>query len=85
MLDSTVESVNSALKRARASLRRQRPPNADRERPPAADSSSEDAIVAKFVSTRESADLDALAKSVYRSVDRKRLSVRRSQANGIAR
>jgi DNA-directed RNA polymerase specialized sigma24 family protein len=34
MLDSTVESVNSALKRARASLQRRRPPTADREPPP---------------------------------------------------
>jgi RNA polymerase sigma-70 factor (TIGR02960 family) len=60
MLDSTVESVNSALKRARASLQRRRPPTADREPPPASDSPSEDAIVAKFVSAYESADLDAL-------------------------
>jgi RNA polymerase sigma-70 factor (TIGR02960 family) len=60
MLDSTVESVNSALKRARASLQRPRPPTADREPPPASDSPSEDAIVAKFVSAYESADLDAL-------------------------
>jgi RNA polymerase sigma-70 factor (TIGR02960 family) len=60
MLDSTVESVNSALKRARASLRRRRPPAADREPPPASDSPSEDAIVAKFVSAYESADLDAV-------------------------
>ena len=59
-LDSTVESVNSALKRARASLQRRRPPTADREPPPASDSPSEDAIVAKFVSAYESADLDAL-------------------------
>src|SRR5437660_669610 len=59
MLDSTVESANSALKRARASLQRRWPPR-DRERPPARDSSSEDAIVAKFVSAYESADLDAL-------------------------
>ena len=37
MLDSTVESVNSALKRARASLQRQQPPAAGREPlPPAA-------------------------------------------------
>jgi RNA polymerase sigma-70 factor (TIGR02960 family) len=56
MLDSTVESVNSALKRARASLQRRRSPAADREPPPA----SEDAIVAKFVRAWESADLDAL-------------------------
>jgi len=61
MLDSTVESVNSALKRARASLQRRRPPTADREPPPRSDSpSSEDAIVTKFVSAWESADLDAL-------------------------
>jgi RNA polymerase sigma-70 factor (ECF subfamily) len=59
MLDSTVQSVNSALKRARAGLRR-RLPNADREPPPAGDSSSEDATVARFVSAWESADLDAL-------------------------
>jgi RNA polymerase sigma-70 factor (TIGR02960 family) len=50
MLDSTIESVNSALKRARTGLQRRRPPTADREPPPASDSSSEDAIVAKFVS-----------------------------------
>jgi RNA polymerase sigma-70 factor (TIGR02960 family) len=60
MLDSTVESVTSALKRARANLRRRRSPAADRESPPTSDSPSEDAIVAKFVSAYESADLDAL-------------------------
>jgi RNA polymerase sigma-70 factor (TIGR02960 family) len=60
MLDSTVESVNSALKRARASLQRRLPPTAGREPPPASDSLSEATIVAKFVSAYESADLDAL-------------------------
>jgi RNA polymerase sigma-70 factor (ECF subfamily) len=60
MLDSTVESVNSALKRARASLQRRRVSSADREPPRASDSPVEDAIVAKFVSAYESADLDAL-------------------------
>jgi RNA polymerase sigma-70 factor (ECF subfamily) len=60
MLDSTVESINSALKRARAGLQRSRPPTADRERPPASGSASEDAIVAKFVRAYESADLDAV-------------------------
>jgi RNA polymerase sigma-70 factor (TIGR02960 family) len=59
MLDSTVDSVKSALKRARASLQHRRT-TADREPPPQADSSSEDAIVAKFVNAWESADLDAL-------------------------
>jgi RNA polymerase sigma-70 factor (ECF subfamily) len=60
MLDSTVDSVNSALKRARANLQRRQQPTADREPPPASDSPSEDAIVAKFVRAYESADLDAL-------------------------
>ena len=60
MLDSTVESVTSALKRARASLQRQQPPAAGREPPPAASSPAEDAIVAKFVRAYESADLDAV-------------------------
>ena len=60
MLDSTVESVTSALKRARAGLQRRPPTTADREPPPAAGSPAEDAIVAKFVRAWESADLDAL-------------------------
>ena len=60
MLEVTVESVNSALKRARASLQRQQPPAAGREPPPVAGSPAEDALVAKFVRAWESADLDAL-------------------------
>jgi RNA polymerase sigma-70 factor (ECF subfamily) len=60
MLDSTVESVNSALKRARASMERQRPSRANNEPAPAPDSPSEDAIMAKFLSAWESADLDSL-------------------------
>jgi RNA polymerase sigma-70 factor (ECF subfamily) len=60
MLDSSVESVKSALKRARASLLHRRPPTDDREPPPAPDSPAEDAIVAKFLRAWESADLDAL-------------------------
>jgi RNA polymerase sigma-70 factor (ECF subfamily) len=59
MLDSTVESVNSALKRARATLQR-RPSAGGREPAPAAGSPAEDAIVAKFVRAWESADLDSL-------------------------
>jgi RNA polymerase sigma-70 factor (TIGR02960 family) len=58
-LNSTTESVNSALKRARASLHRQQLPG-DREPPPAAGSPSEDALVAKFVSAYQSGDLDDL-------------------------
>jgi len=60
MLDSTVESVNSALKRARASLERRWSPGTDRAPPVPAHSPSEDAVVGKFVRAWETADLDAL-------------------------
>jgi RNA polymerase sigma-70 factor (ECF subfamily) len=60
MLDSTVDSANSALKRARASLQRRLQPTDEHEPAPARDSPTEDAIVAKFVSAYESADLGAL-------------------------
>jgi RNA polymerase sigma-70 factor (TIGR02960 family) len=60
MLDTTVESTKGSLKRARASMQRQRPPDADRKQPPAVDSPAEEAMVAKFVSAYESADIDAL-------------------------
>jgi RNA polymerase sigma-70 factor (ECF subfamily) len=53
MLDSTVDSVNSALKRGRAGLERQR-------QPAAPGSADEAAIAAKFVDAYQSADLDAL-------------------------
>jgi RNA polymerase sigma-70 factor (ECF subfamily) len=56
MLDSSVESVNSALKRARASV----PPMGEREPPPAPDSPAEQALVAKFVRAYDSGDVDAL-------------------------
>jgi RNA polymerase sigma-70 factor (TIGR02960 family) len=58
MLDSSVESVNSALKRARTGLR-QRLPAGDPPAP-APGSAAEDELVAKFVSAYESADLDGL-------------------------
>jgi len=60
MLDSTVESVNSALKRARASLQRRLPPTGDREPPPAPDSRVERTLVANFVRAWQSGDVDAL-------------------------
>ena len=59
MLGTTVDSVNSALKRARASLRR-RPPAAGHQPPPVSGSPAEVAIVAKFVRAWESADMGAL-------------------------
>jgi RNA polymerase sigma-70 factor (ECF subfamily) len=60
MLDSTVESVTSALKRARASLQRSLPPMGGREPPPAPDSRPEQALVTDFVRAWESGDVDAL-------------------------
>ena len=60
MLDCTVESVTSALKRARAGLERRRPA-ADGEHPsPVAGSPAEEAVVARFARAWEAADLDAL-------------------------
>jgi Sigma-70, region 4/SnoaL-like domain len=60
MLDSTVESVNGALKRARASLQRRRPLIGAHGPPPAPDSPAEQALVANFVRAYESGDVDAL-------------------------
>ncbi len=60
MLDTSVDSVNSALKRARASLERRWSPGTDLESPPVSGSPAEDAVVAKFVRAWESADIDAL-------------------------
>ena len=60
MLDSTAESVNSALKRARASLQRRQPASADCEPPPLPGRPAEEALAAKFARAYESADLDAL-------------------------
>jgi RNA polymerase sigma-70 factor (ECF subfamily) len=60
MLDSTVDSVSSALKRARANLQSRRPPAGNRQAPPASGSPSEDAIAAKFARAWESTDVDGL-------------------------
>jgi len=56
MLEASVDSVNSALKRARAGLRHA----ADRTPPPAPGSAAEAALVRRFVRAYEAADLDAL-------------------------
>ena len=58
MIDSTVDAVNAALKRARAAVRSRRTPDADDAPPPG--SPSEYAVVAKFVHAWESADVEAL-------------------------
>jgi RNA polymerase sigma-70 factor (ECF subfamily) len=60
MLDLTVESVNSVLKRARAGLEHRRLAGVGREAPPAPGSPEEDAIAARFVAAWEAADMDAL-------------------------
>jgi RNA polymerase sigma-70 factor (TIGR02960 family) len=60
MLGSTVESVTSALKRARASLELKLPIGCDSVLADMSVSASEDAIVAKFVVAYESSDLDSV-------------------------
>jgi RNA polymerase sigma-70 factor (ECF subfamily) len=60
MLDSTVESVNSALKRARATLQHRQPHVGERAAAPARDSAVEQALVAKFVRAYESGHIEAL-------------------------
>jgi RNA polymerase sigma-70 factor (ECF subfamily) len=60
MLDATVESVTSALKRARAALEQRRRSTIPGEPPPVAASRAEDAVAAQFVRAWESADVDAL-------------------------
>ncbi|NUT94063.1 MAG: sigma-70 family RNA polymerase sigma factor [Saccharothrix sp.] len=60
MLDSSVESVTSALKRARATLHRRTPPSGTDDPPPAPASPAEEALVAKFARAYESGDVDAL-------------------------
>ncbi|MEV0406762.1 sigma-70 family RNA polymerase sigma factor [Actinoallomurus sp. NPDC050550] len=60
MLDSTVDSVNSALKRARAGLHHRLPSTGEHEPPPAPGSPSEQALVEKFVRAYGSGDVDAL-------------------------
>ena len=58
MLGSTVESVTSALKRARAGLDRRRLP--DHEAPPPPHSPSEQQLLAGFVTAWEAADVEAV-------------------------
>jgi RNA polymerase sigma-70 factor (TIGR02960 family) len=60
MLDTTVDSVNSALKRARAGMQRREPPTDEHEPAPVPDSPAEQALVAEFVRAYEAGDPDAL-------------------------
>jgi RNA polymerase sigma-70 factor (TIGR02960 family) len=60
MLDSTLDSVNSVLKRARATLARRLPPTGEHEPAPAPDSTVEQALVAQFVRAYDSGHVDTL-------------------------
>ncbi len=58
MLDTTEESVTSALKRARATVQRRQPPSGEREPPPPPDSASERELVARLTRAYETGDID---------------------------
>ena len=60
MLETTVESVTSALKRARASLQRRVAPAGDPAATPAAGSPAEQALSARFVRAYESGRVETL-------------------------
>ena len=60
LLDWSVESINSALKRARASLQRQLPPSGARE--PARDSAAERAAAARLTRAYQTGDVDAWSR-----------------------
>ena len=60
MLEVTVDSANSLLKRARASLKGRLQTGPDHEPAPAPDSPAEQETVAEFVRAYESGDLDSL-------------------------
>jgi RNA polymerase sigma-70 factor (TIGR02960 family) len=58
MLDTTEESVTSALKRARAATARRHPPSAGQEPPPPPDSASEKELIARLTRAYETGDID---------------------------
>ena len=60
MLESSVESVTSALKRARATLQREHQESRDREPPPPPDSEVERNLVARLTRAYETGDVDGL-------------------------
>lgn len=60
MVGSTIESVTSALKRARATLRERMAPGEDRSAAPAARSAAERDLVERFTRAWEAADPDAV-------------------------
>lgn len=60
ILDTTTDSVNSALKRARAALQRYMSAAGGSDAPPAPTSPAERSLVAKFVRAYETGDVEAL-------------------------
>ena len=60
MLSTTVESVKSALKRARSGMQRRLPAPTEQDRPPETGQATRSTIVARFVDAYEAADIDAL-------------------------
>jgi RNA polymerase sigma-70 factor (TIGR02960 family) len=60
ILDTSEESVTSALKRARATLRSQQEASGDREPPPAPHSAAEQDLVHRLIRAFEAADVDGI-------------------------
>ena len=60
VLDSTEESVTSALKRARATLQRRLPGSGEREQPPAPGSAAERELVERFTRAFEAKDVHGI-------------------------
>lgn len=60
ILDSTEESVTSALKRARATLQRRLPPAGQHEAPPAPSSALELELLQRFLRAFEAADVEGI-------------------------
>ncbi|MDX6366381.1 MAG: hypothetical protein QOK30_1457 [Nocardioidaceae bacterium] len=60
MLDTTEQSVTSALKRARATLRRETPASEGRQPPPLPDSPVEQELVLRLTDAFEAGDVDAM-------------------------
>jgi RNA polymerase sigma-70 factor, ECF subfamily len=61
ILETSEESVTSALKRGRATLQRRLEPEADREPPPAPNSPVEREVVEQLTRAFEASDVDAIA------------------------
>jgi RNA polymerase sigma-70 factor (ECF subfamily) len=62
MLETTVESVTSALKRARGTLKKRMAPTADHAPPPRPNSAEEQALVARLAYAYETGDVDRLVE-----------------------